>query len=101
MGDAYAACDLVVFPSTGGEGFGQPVIESVWANRPLAVLSYPALEEIVALGFSFLPADDPGAVAGALRHPDASTMARNRELAAAHFSMTALERSLEALLRTC
>ena len=54
MGDAYAACDLVVFPSTGGEGFGQPVIESVWADRPLAVLSYPALEEILALGFSFL-----------------------------------------------
>ena len=63
MSDAYAACDLVVFPSTGGEGFGQPVIESVWADRPLAVLSYPALEEILALGFSFLPADDPDAVA--------------------------------------
>jgi glycosyltransferase involved in cell wall biosynthesis len=100
MDDAYAACDLVVFPSTGGEGFGQPVIESVWADRPLAVLRYPALEEILALGFSFLPADDPDAVAGALRRPDATTMARNRRLAAAHFSMAALERSLEALLRT-
>jgi mannosylglucosylglycerate synthase len=99
MADAYAACDLVVFPSTGGEGFGQPVIESVWADRPLAVLRYPALEEILALGFSFLPADDPDAVAGALRRPDAATMARNRELAVAHFSMAALERSLEALLR--
>ncbi|HKY74689.1 MAG TPA: glycosyltransferase [Acidimicrobiia bacterium] len=100
MGDAYAACDLVVFPSTGGEGFGQPVIESVWADRPLAVLSYPALEEIVALGFSFLAADDPDGVAEALRRPDATTMARNRQLAGAHFSMTALERSLGALLRT-
>ena len=100
MGDAYAACDLVVFPSTGGEGFGQPVIESVWADRPLAVLSYPALEEILALGFSFLRADDVDAVADALRRPDAPTAARNRELAVAHFSMKALERSLEALLRT-
>jgi glycosyltransferase involved in cell wall biosynthesis len=100
MDDAYAACDLVVFPSTGGEGFGQPVIESVWARRPLAVLSYPALEEIVALGFSFLAADDPDAVAGALLRPDATAMARNRQLAGAHFSMAALERSLEALLRT-
>jgi len=100
MDDAYAACDLVVFPSTGGEGFGQPVIESVWADRPLAVLSYPALDEILALGFSFLPADDPDVVAGAILEPDATTMARNRELAAAHFSMAALERSLEALLRT-
>jgi hypothetical protein len=100
MEDAYAACDLVVFPSTGGEGFGQPVLESVWAGRPLAVLSYPALEEIVALGFSFLAADDPDGVAEALRRPDAATMARNRQLAGAHFSMAALERSLEALLRT-
>jgi glycosyltransferase involved in cell wall biosynthesis len=100
MDDAYAACDLVVFPSTGGEGFGQPVIESVWADRPLAVLSYPALEEILALGFSFLPADDPDAVAEAIRHPDASTSARNRELAEANFSMSALERSLQALLGT-
>ena len=100
MRDAYAACDLVAFPSTGGEGFGQPVIESVWADRPLAVLSYPALEEIVALGFSFLAADDPDGVAEALRRPDAATMARNRQLAGAHFSMAALERSLDALLRT-
>jgi len=100
MGDAYAACDLVAFPSTGGEGFGQPVIESVWADRPLAVLRYPALEEIVALGFSFLPADDPDVVADALRRPDAPTAARNRRLAEAHFSMDALERSLGALLRT-
>jgi glycosyltransferase involved in cell wall biosynthesis len=100
MADAYAACDLVVFPSTGGEGFGQPVIESVWADRPLAVLSYPALEEILALGFSFLRADDADAVADALRRPDAPTAARNRELAVAHFSMKALQRALEALLRT-
>jgi mannosylglucosylglycerate synthase len=100
MGDAYAACDLVVFPSTGGEGFGQPVVESVWADRPLAVLSYPALEEILALGFSFLPADDADAVADALRRPDALPAARNRALAVAHFSMKVLERSLEALLRT-
>jgi glycosyltransferase involved in cell wall biosynthesis len=100
MADAYAACDLVVFPSTEGEGFGQPVIESVWADRPLAVLSYPALEEIVGLGFSFLAADDPDAVVEALRHPDATTMARNRRLADAHFSMAALDRSLRALLRT-
>jgi len=75
-------------------------IESVWADRPLAVLRYPALEEILALGFSFLPADDPDAVAEALRRPDASTAARNHQLAEVHFSMDALERSLDALLRT-
>ncbi|HEY4409330.1 MAG TPA: hypothetical protein VGO87_05580 [Acidimicrobiia bacterium] len=100
MRDAYAACDLVTFPSTGGEGFGQPVIESVWADRPLAVLRYPALDEILALGFEFLPADDPDVVAGALRAGSTPAAARNRELAEAHFSMTALERALGALLRT-
>jgi glycosyltransferase involved in cell wall biosynthesis len=98
--DAYAACDLVVFPSTGGEGFGQPVIESVAADRPLAVLRYPALEEILALGFRFLPADDPDAVAAALRDPDRDSAVRNRRLADEHFSLDALERSLAELLRT-
>ncbi|HET9772325.1 MAG TPA: hypothetical protein VFS16_15630, partial [Acidimicrobiia bacterium] len=95
MGDAYAACDLVTFPSRGGEGFGQPVIESVWADRPLAVLRYPALDEIRALGFSFLPADDPDAVAAALqeaagRGGPGPAAVRNRELAQTHFSMKAL-----------
>ncbi|HVW32407.1 MAG TPA: hypothetical protein VHL53_07700 [Acidimicrobiia bacterium] len=98
MADAYAACDLVVFPSTGGEGFGQPVIESVWADRPLAVLRYPALDEILELGFSFLRADDPERVAAALRNPDTATGTRNRELAERHFSMSALERALGSLL---
>jgi glycosyltransferase involved in cell wall biosynthesis len=66
------------------------------------VLRYPALDEILALGFSFFPADDPDAVAEALRRPDAHapTAARNRALAETHFSMDALVRSLEALLRT-
>jgi hypothetical protein len=95
----------VTFASTGGEGFGQPVIESVWADRPLAVLRYPALDEMTELGFSFLPADDPDAVAAALREASrreglGPAAARNRELAQAHFSMKALERALEALLRT-
>jgi glycosyltransferase involved in cell wall biosynthesis len=100
MADAYAACDVVAFPSTGGEGFGQPVIESVWAGRPLAVLRYPALDEILALGFEFLPADDPDRVAEALRHPDEATAARNRGLARTHFSMEALDAALRAVLGT-
>jgi glycosyltransferase involved in cell wall biosynthesis len=98
MADAYAACDLVVFPSTGGEGFGQPVIESVWARRPLAVARYPALEEILALGFRFLPAGDPAAVAAALESPDEAGFDTNLALARAHFSLDALTERLGELL---
>ena len=98
MADAYAACDLVVFPSTSGEGFGQPVIESVWARRPLAVARYPALEEILALGFRFLPAGDPAAVAAALECPDEAAYDTNLALARAHFSLDALTHRLAQLL---
>jgi glycosyltransferase involved in cell wall biosynthesis len=98
MADAYAACDLVVFPSTGGEGFGQPVIESVWARRPLAVARYPALDEILALGFRFLPAGDPAAVAAALEAPDEAAFDANLALARAHFSLDALTERLRELL---
>ncbi|MDQ3944993.1 MAG: hypothetical protein M3357_07580 [Actinomycetota bacterium] len=98
MADAYAACDLVVFPSTGGEGFGQPVIESVWARRPLAVARYPALEEILALGFRFLPAGDPAVVAAALETPDEAGFDANLALARAHFSLDALTERLRGLL---
>jgi glycosyltransferase involved in cell wall biosynthesis len=98
MADAYAACDLVVFPSTGGEGFGQPVIESVWARRPLAVARYPALDEILALGFRFLPAGDPAAVAAALEAPDEAGFDANLALARSHFSLDALTQRLGTLL---
>jgi glycosyltransferase involved in cell wall biosynthesis len=60
--DAYAACDLVVMPSTW-EGFGNPVLESVTHRRPLAVYPYPVLEEIMAFGFRFFGLDDVEAIA--------------------------------------
>jgi glycosyltransferase involved in cell wall biosynthesis len=98
MADAYAACDLVVFPSTEGEGFGQPVIESVWARRPLAVARYRALEEILAFGFSFLPAGDPDAVAEALTHPDPAVAEHNLSLARTNFSLGTLVERLGTLI---
>ncbi|HLF41362.1 MAG TPA: glycosyltransferase family 4 protein, partial [Acidimicrobiia bacterium] len=98
MADAYAACDVVTFPSTGEEGFGQPIVESVWAGRPLAVASYPALEEILPLGFSFLPVDDADAVAEELRRPDRARAEANLALARRHFSLHALVDRLGVLL---
>jgi mannosylglucosylglycerate synthase len=97
MADAYAACDLVAFPSTD-EGFGQPVIESVWARRPLAVARYRALEEILPLGFVFFDASDPGAVAKALTRPEPDVADANLAVARAHFSLEALTERLRFLL---
>ena len=66
-----------MFPSTW-EGFGNPVIETVAARRPLAVGHYPVLDEIVAeTGLELLAVDDPDAVAAALRAPDAAVLERN------------------------
>lgn len=47
--DAYAASDVIVFPSTW-EGFGNPTIESIAARRPLTAFPYPVLAEILASG---------------------------------------------------
>jgi glycosyltransferase involved in cell wall biosynthesis len=95
MHDAYAACDLVVFPSTW-EGFGNPVLESVAHRRPIAVGRYPALDEITALGLRFLDAGDPTGVAAALTGGfDGSA---NLEVARRHFDLSLLPARLEALL---
>ena len=60
VADAYAAADLVVFPSTW-EGFGNPVIESIAHRRPIVVGNYPVLDEIRAFGVELLSVDDPEA----------------------------------------
>ncbi len=56
--DAYAACDLVVFPSTW-EGFGNPVLESIAHRRPCAAYPYPVLAEIVAAGVRVFSTERP------------------------------------------
>jgi glycosyltransferase involved in cell wall biosynthesis len=61
VADAYAACDLVVFPSTW-EGFGNPVIESIAARRACAAFPYPVLAEIVAAGVRCFSTEEPDAL---------------------------------------
>ena len=67
--DAYAAADLVVFPSTW-EGFGNPVIESIAHRRPIAVGNYPVLDEMRGFGVQLLSIDDADEVQAWLRAPD-------------------------------
>ncbi len=68
--DAYAACDLVVFPSTW-EGFGNPVVESIAARRACAAHPYPVLAEIVAAGIRTFSTEHPESVARFLEEPEA------------------------------
>ena len=91
--DAYAAADLVVFPSTW-EGFGNPVIESIAHRRPIAVGNYPVLDELRAFGVELLSIDDPDGAAHRLRAPDPDVLASNVELVRPHCSLPDLPERL-------
>ncbi len=93
----YDACDLVVFPSDW-EGFGNPPVEAALRGLPAAVGPYPVGRELAALGFSWLDAADPGAVAAALGSPDTDTLDRNRGLAEHWFGIDRVADDLTALL---
>jgi glycosyltransferase involved in cell wall biosynthesis len=93
--DAYAAADVVAFPSTW-EGFGNPVVESMIARRPLAAHRYPVLEEILAAGLRVFDVDDPAEVAAFLAARDRGMLERNVELARGRFSLADLPGRLDA-----
>ena len=98
-GDAYAAADAVVFPSSW-EGFGNPVIESVVAHRPIAVAHYPVLEELLALGFTFFSVDRPAELASWLEHPNAEPLDANMVVAREHFDLAELPTRIDAACAT-
>jgi glycosyltransferase involved in cell wall biosynthesis len=97
--DAYAACDLVVVPSTW-EGFGNPVLESVTHRRPLAVFPYPVLHEIESFGFEFFHLDEPQRIAQYLHSPDEGLLERNLLIAREHFNVTNLPSRLAQLINS-
>jgi glycosyltransferase involved in cell wall biosynthesis len=98
-GDAYAAADVVVFPSTV-EGFGNPVIETMIARRPLVVGHYPVLDEILAHGFELFPVDDPEPLAAWLAAPDPALLERNVTRAREHYALADLPGRIDAAFRT-
>ena len=91
--DAYAAADLVVFPSTW-EGFGNPVIESIAHRRPIAVGNYPVLDELRGFGVQLLSIDDVDAVADVAPSPDPEVLERNVERVRPHCSLPDLPRRI-------
>jgi len=93
--DAYAAADLVVYPSTW-EGFGNPVIESIAHRRPIVVGSYPVLDELRAFGVELLSIDDPEAAGGWLRDPRPETLELNVDRVRPHCSIRDLPDRLAA-----
>ena len=70
VADAYAACDLVVFPSTW-EGFGNPVVESIAYRRACVAYPYPVLAELVAAGVRVFSTQQPDTVVKFLRDQSA------------------------------
>jgi glycosyltransferase involved in cell wall biosynthesis len=96
VADAYAAADLVVYPSTW-EGFGNPVIESIAHRRPIAVGSYPALDELRAFGVELLSVDDPESARAWLADPRPEMLESNVELVRPHCSVTDLPSRLAAV----
>jgi glycosyltransferase involved in cell wall biosynthesis len=93
--DAYAAADLVVFPSTW-EGFGNPVIESIAYRRPIVVGNYPVLDELRAFGVRLLSVDDLAGVDAWLQSPDPTVFERNVEAVRPHCSLPDLPHRLDA-----
>jgi glycosyltransferase involved in cell wall biosynthesis len=94
--DAYAACDVVVLPSTF-EGFGNPSIESALHRRPLAIGAYPVASELRRFGFFWFDATDPAAAAATARwlaNPDPKLLDRNQHVATERFSTLDLPKQL-------
>jgi mannosylglucosylglycerate synthase len=97
IADAYAACDLVLLPSSW-EGFGNPSVESATHRRALVIGAYPVAAELAGFGFRWFSPTDAGPVAEWLTHRDEELLSHNHRVAAQHFNLADLPGRLARVL---
>lgn len=99
VADAYAACDVVVLPSSS-EGFGNPSVESATYRRPLVIGPYPVAAELEAFGFQWFREldEDLARLDAWLDSPDESLLEHNAAVARRWFDLGQLPAKLGAIL---